>query len=218
VSGWACYAVVSTGSAPGSAPVSQTEDSTGAAALAPEHALAPGFYDRPAPEVARTLLGAILVSTLKGETVAGRIVETEAYGDESDPASHASFRRSGLVRAMWGAPGTLYVYAAYGMYPCFNAVTGAHGTASAVLVRALELIQPAAPSNFASGPGRAGRVLGLATTLNGHDLGRAPLWIQPAAAPGRVVTAARVGITRGLDRHWRFALAGHPAVSRPRPW
>ncbi len=85
--------------------------------LDPSLALAPDWYVRPVVDVARDLLGCLIVSATGDTLVAGVIVETEAYDGEDDPASHASFRRNGLVQAMWGPRGSLYVYRAYGVYP-----------------------------------------------------------------------------------------------------
>jgi DNA-3-methyladenine glycosylase len=190
--------------------------------LDPGLALPAAFYDRPVTSVARDLIGATLVSEQAGTLVAGRIVETEAYGDERDPASHASFRKNGLVRAMWGAPGTLYVYTAYGLYPCFNAVTGPKGEAGAVLIRALEILHPefdcGQRSGVASGPGRVGRAIALTVSANGASLRQRPIWVQGGEFTCEIVTAPRVGVRRGTEVHWRFAVLGHHAVSRPRPW
>jgi DNA-3-methyladenine glycosylase len=184
----------------------------------PARSLPTDFYDRPVETVARELLGAWLVSRSGEELVAGIIVETEAYGGEDDLASHAAFRRNGVVRWMYGPPGTLYVYKAYGMYPCLNVVTGPEGTPSAVLVRAISLVHPSTDQQSASGPGRLGRLIGLDLSHNGHPLDRPPIWVQPGDdQPGELVAARRVGVNRGDHRHWRFAWRGHPAVSRPRP-
>jgi DNA-3-methyladenine glycosylase len=179
--------------------------------------LPPEFYDRPVEIVARDLLGSGLVAINGGETIAGVIVETEAYGDEGDHASHAAFRRTGLVQAMWGPPGTLYVYKAYGMYPCFNVVTGPEGIPSAVLIRAMRILQPQRDDRAASGPGRLGRSIGLDIRHNGHHLTRPPFLINVGTLDSfDVTTGTRVGVKRGDQRPWRFAIAGHPAVSRPR--
>src|SRR5919199_1868121 len=107
-------------------------------ALSSSEALPADWYERPVQQVARDLLGCVLVSERPEGLAAGRIVEAEAYGDERDPASHASFRRNGLVRAMWGAPGTLYVSRAYGFSPCLNFVCCPVDEPAAVLIRAIE--------------------------------------------------------------------------------
>lgn len=180
-------------------------------------ALPTGFYNRPVEQVARGLLGACLHACIDGNHLIGMIVETEAYGGSDDLASHASFRRSGVVHAMWGPPGTLYVYKAFGMYPCFNIVTGPEGEPAAVLVRAISIQHPESDDRSASGPGRLGRYIGLDLGHNGHDLTQPPFWIAPGREPSAEVrTAQRVGVKRGDGRDWRFAISGHPAVSRPR--
>lgn len=176
------------------------------------------FYEGPAEQVARDLLGAHLHACVEGQEIIGMIVETEAYGGAEDLASHASFRKNGVVQAMWGPPGTLYVYRAFGMYPCFNVVTGPKGEPSAVLIRAMSIQSPDPDDRAASGPGRLGRRLGLSTEHNGHHLSAPPFWIGPGHTPLADVRAgARVGVKRGDGRLWRFALAGHPAVSQPGP-
>ena len=185
------------------------------------------WYARDPLEVARALLGCLLSAERVDGIVAGRIVETEAYGDESDPASHASFRRNGLVRAMWGPAGTAYVYRAYGVYPCLNVVTGELGRPSAVLIRAVEplmgaelvarrLGKPRGP-RLVSGPGLVGRGLGVTVAENGHPFDRPPLLIALGERDREIVSGPRIGVSRGRERPWRFGLAGHPALSRPFP-
>jgi DNA-3-methyladenine glycosylase len=90
-------------------------------------------------DVARDLVGRRLFVRDASSTTLATIVETEAYGGALDPASHAAFRPGGRASIMAGPPGYVYVYAAYGMYPCFNIVTGPEGLASAVLLRGVLL-------------------------------------------------------------------------------
>lgn len=193
----------------------------------PNLSLPQAWFSRTPDEVARDLLGCLLVSTHDEQLTVGIIVETEAYGGADDPASHASFRRNGLVQAMWGPPGTAYVYRAYGVYPCLNVVTGTEGRPSAVLLRAAEplvgidvmavrLNKPVG-TRLASGPGLLGRAFGASIADNGHVLSRPPLWLQAGDLPEAVVAGPRIGISRGLERHWRFGVAGHPALSRAFP-
>ncbi len=192
--------------------------------LQPDRALASDWYERSVIDVARDLLGCLIVSVLHGETVAGMIVETEAYDGEDDPASHSAFRKKGLVEAMWGPRGSLYVYRAYGMYPCFNVVAGPGRRPSAVLVRAISPVINAdamarrtgrpPDQRVASGPGLTGRALGISPADNGHLLHEPPVWIQPGDARGNVVAGPRIGITRGTEHHWRFGIEGHPALSK----
>jgi DNA-3-methyladenine glycosylase len=193
--------------------------------ISPALALALEWYARPAEQVAIDLLGCLLVTAIGGCVTAGWIVEAEAYGGPEDPASHASCRRNGLVQAMWGPPGHAYIYRAYGVFPCFNVVTGLPGEASAVLVRAIEPVVgvaemarrrgvPAGP-RIAAGPGKLGRALGLSIEQNGLPLDRPPVWIQPGRPVEQIDCGQRVGVRRGADRPWRFGIAGHPALSRP---
>ena len=96
------------------------------------------FYARDTKKVAKDLLGKMLVRKLTKGTIKGRIVETEAYYGEEDPASHAFRGRTERAKIMWGIPGTAYVYLIYGMYYLFNIVTEKKGKAGAVLLRALD--------------------------------------------------------------------------------
>jgi DNA-3-methyladenine glycosylase len=195
--------------------------------LTPDRALAADWYAREVIDVSRELLGCLLVSTLGAATVAGVIVETEAYDGEDDPASHSAFRRTGAVRAMWGPRGTAYVYRAYGMYPCFNVVAGPGMRPSAVLVRALQPLHNVetmaertgrkADARVDAGPGLTGKALGLDLSQNGHPLHSAPLWIQPGAASFEIVSGPRIGITRAVDAEWRFGVRGSPSLSRRFP-
>lgn len=195
--------------------------------LGAEAALRHADYDKPVEVVAQLLLGCLLVSSRDDGLTAGIIVESEAYDGPDDPASHAAFRKSGVVAAMWGPGGHAYVYRAYGVYPCFNAVVGAAGMAGAVLIRALEpLVGSAimakrvgaqAGPRVAAGPGKLGLALGISLEDNSLPLDRPPLWIQPWTTPARIVSGPRVGITRARERRWRFGVADHASLSRPFP-
>lgn len=181
-------------------------------------------------QVARGLLGRLLVHDTPAGTIAGRIVEVEAYRGSGDPASHAWRGSTPRNRVMFGAPGHAYVYFTYGMHHCVNVGAEPEGRAAAVLVRALE---PAAGielmmrargdvprERLARGPGCVTRALGLTRAHDGVDLTRGPLWISdlaPRRAGHRVTSSARVGIRHARERQWRFFLAGSAFVSaRPR--
>jgi DNA-3-methyladenine glycosylase len=190
------------------------------------------FYDRPATVVARDLVGCI-VESRTGEGVVGlRLVEVEAYAGESDAASHAWRGPTPRTRVMYGPPGRSYVYLSYGVHWALNVVCLGVGVASAVLLRAGEVVEgidlvrhrrrPDTPDiRLASGPGNLAAALGLDSAWNDLDLSsdHGPLRLR-AAAPvpdGDVLTAPRVGISRAVDTPWRYALADDPHVSGPRP-
>jgi DNA-3-methyladenine glycosylase len=183
---------------------------------------------RSALVVAPRLLGAIVVSELADRTVAVRLTEVEAYQGPADPASHAFRGLTPRTAVMFGPPGHLYVYFTYGMHWCANVVCGADGTASAVLLRAGEVLtgvdaararRPAARSEveLARGPARLAACLGLIGDHNGIDLldARSPVRIDSMASrrPRGVETGPRVGIRAAAQRPWRFWLAGDPTVS-----
>lgn len=184
------------------------------------------LFDGGTSDVARRLLGCLLVSTVEGRETSGRIVETEAYLGGDDPASHAFNGRTARNEAMFGARGTLYVYVSYGIHRCINVVTGEEGDAGAVLVRALE---PASglevmagrrgrDTDLCSGPGRLSQALGIGLRHNGHDLSLPPIRLiaRPPLATAEVGTSGRIGVSRAADRPLRFFVKGHPAVKPPR--
>ena len=189
--------------------------------------LPPAFYDRAAEEVARDLLGCVVVSEVAGERVAGEIVETEAYVGPDDEASHGH-RRFGVTRrnaVMYGEPGIAYVYRIYGMHWCLNAVTGEKGHPAAILIRAARPVagleaarerRPGRPDrDLMRGPANLCRAMAIDGSLNAHPLDRTPLWIEGGAAvpDAEVVTGPRVGITRAADLPLRFWLRGSEFVS-----
>ena len=194
-------------------------------------ALDAGFCEAPAETVARALLGSLLESTVGGESAVGRIVETEAYTGPEDPASHAA-RRIGRTRrnaAMFGPPGTAYVYRIYGIHWCLNIVTDVEDFPSAVLIRAIEAVEglqvmrtrrtkrtPIPDAALGSGPGNVACALGVNGDLDAHPLDRPPLRLLhgPAVSDGDVERGPRVGITRAADWPLRFFVRGSPAVSR----
>lgn len=181
------------------------------------------FYDRPTVEVARDLLGKVLVH---GET-AGRIVETEAYLGGDDLASHSAAGLTGRTRVIFGPPGHAYVYFIYGMYECLNLVAESAGVPGCVLIRALEPLagidrmrerRPAAKKveDLASGPGKLTLAMGITRALNGADVSRGALVVRqsPDAAPFEIAVTPRVGITKSSDRPLRFFIQGSPFISK----
>jgi DNA-3-methyladenine glycosylase len=192
--------------------------------------LPPDFCARPAEDVARDLLGRVLVSSVGGDVAAGRIVEAEAYVGPHDDASHAASRTGRTARnaAMFGPPGTAYVYRIYGIHWCLNIVTDRPGYPAAVLVRALEPLAGwdvmrrrrggVADRDLARGPGRLAQALGVDRSLDGHAL-RAPPLLLTAGAPvpaARVAVDRRVGVVRAADWPLRFFVEGSRWISRGR--
>jgi DNA-3-methyladenine glycosylase len=180
------------------------------------------FYERPTVEVARDLLGKILVH---GRT-AGRIVEVEAYLGEQDRAAHAWHGLTPRTRVLYGPPGHAYVYFIYGMYECLNVVAEPEGTPGCVLIRALEPVsgfgwmrrrRPGARSleELASGPGRLTKAMGITRRLNGADMTRGPLTVRGLENPPdfQIGTSPRIGIRHCTDWPLRFYIEGNPCVS-----
>jgi DNA-3-methyladenine glycosylase len=173
------------------------------------------FYNRPTIEVARGLLGKILVH---GPT-AGIIIETEAYLGGDDLASHSASGVTARTRVIFGPPGHAYVYLIYGIYECLNLVAEAEGVPGCVLIRALEPVagldvmqrrRPAArkPKDLASGPGKLTLALAITRAHNGADVTRGPLVVRSPAEPRafHVETTPRIGITKCADWPLRFVI------------
>lgn len=189
--------------------------------------LAQSFYARPAREVARSLIGTLVLSTIGGETTAGRIVETEAYVGPEDPASHAAERigRTARNSPMFGPPGTAYVYLSYGIHWCLNAVTNREDHPGAVLIRALEPVGDLAhmrlrrgtpDRDLARGPGRLCQALAVTGAFNGHPLDEPPLLFLegPPVPPDAIEAGPRIGISRATDWPLRFTLRDSLYLSR----
>jgi DNA-3-methyladenine glycosylase len=199
--------------------------STDLASFLRAHRLPAAFYRRDAAEVARDLLGAILVRREGDGITAGFIVEGEAYYGEADPASHAHRGRTPRNAPMFGPGGHAYVYFVYGNHFMLNVVTGEEGSASAVLLRALE---PAAGftrmrrrrggvpvRQWTNGPGRLARALGIGRAHNGMPLTGDDLFISaPFTTRAAIARSGRIGVARGGDRPLRFHVKGSPFVSR----
>jgi DNA-3-methyladenine glycosylase len=183
------------------------------------------FFDRSVHEVARELIGCELTI---GET-AGVIVETEAY-EAADPACHAYIGRTTRNEVLFGPPGHAYVYLSYGIHSLLNFVTEPEGSASAVLIRALEPTsgielmrerrRQEAVEQLCSGPGKLTEALGVGLTLNGADLLQPPFELHEPAGEWlgvEVVTGPRIGITKAAELPWRYCVKGSRHVSRPWP-
>jgi len=182
------------------------------------------FYNRPAIEVARALLGTVLVH---GST-SGRIVETEAYLGPGDRAAHSWRGVTPRTRVLFGEPGHAYVYLIYGMYECLNVVAEPKGSAGCVLIRAVEPLEGIARmqrrrppgtrgvEDLANGPGKLTLALGISRRHNGADFTKGRLTIhQPAGAETiRIGVSPRIGIRHCADWPLRFFIEGSRFVSR----
>lgn len=183
------------------------------------------FYNRATLKVARELLGKYLVLKKDGNTLSGKIVETEAYIGQSDKASHASRGKTKRNEVMFGAPGYAYIYFTYGMYHCLNFVTEKENFPAAVLIRALEpedgieimkknrktdIIE-----NLTNGPGKVCMALGLDRKMNGIDLCSDILYVVDRnEKKGKIISTSRVGINLGKDKKWRFYIKDNKFVSK----
>ncbi|MCB0286939.1 MAG: DNA-3-methyladenine glycosylase [Calditrichia bacterium] len=190
-------------------------------------ALPQQFYAQDTITVAKQLLGKLLVRHLNGEVLAAKIVETEAYIGEDDPACHAARGRTPRTEIMYGPPGFAYIYFIYGMYFCLNAVTEAEGFPAAVLIRAAEpvggleqmrrLRRVKNDLQLANGPGKLCQAFDLNRDLNGAPLTQPPLYIadSPAVPSDEIVATSRVGISAGKSHLWRFLIKNNRFASHP---
>lgn len=179
--------------------------------------LAREFYNRPALDVARDLLGCRLVRVQDGQRLSGLILETEAYQGEDDLGCHASAGMTPRTAVMFGPPGHAYVYFTYGMHWMLNVVTGEVGTPAAVLIRAIHPVEGQAqmiknrPTNagkrgWTNGPAKLTQALNIQREFNTIDLcdPQNGLWIEPGdSVPDETVSrSARVGLN-SVPEPWR---------------
>jgi len=177
-----------------------------------------------AVEAAPQLLGAKLVFDSPKGRVSGRIVEVEAY-DQTDPASHSFKPKTARTAALFGPPGTIYIYFIYGVHYCLNVVTGRMGKGDALLIRALEPLEGIElmkqrrgtqdSKKLCNGPAKLVQALGIPATLNGGNYFSGPLRLEmgervPAA---NIAAAPRIGISKATDKPWRFYITDSPFVS-----
>jgi DNA-3-methyladenine glycosylase len=171
------------------------------------------LLEGPVLEAAQALLGRRLVSDVGGRT-AVVLTEVEAYDGANDPASHAYRGMAPRNRSMFLGPGTLYVYRSYGIHWCMNVVCGPDGVAAAVLLRGglavegedLMTERRMGRRPLAIGPGNLTQALGVTGDLDGSSVIDGPLRVEGVAMGGRIEASPRVGISRAVDRPWRFAL------------
>jgi len=185
------------------------------------------FFHRSADVVARELLGMTVMSLLGGTRTSGCIVETEAYLGARDPASHAyRNRRNERNAALFGPPGSWYVYRSYGIHWCANLVCGTDGQGSAVLLRALEPLEgleamrrrrgPLIDRQLCSGPGKLCQALEITREVDGVSMVGSALTVvdESDAAPPVLEVTPRIGINQAADWPLRFLIAGSPWASR----
>ena len=194
------------------------------------------FYDRPTLDVARDLLGLVLVHTRRGVRTSGVIVEVEAYIGESDPACHAAPGLTPRNAPLYGVPGYAYIYLNYGIHCLMNVVTEAHGSPAAVLIRALDPLdgvdvmrrrraramkgrtrRPASAigtHDLCRGPGNVTMAMGITLAENRVDLLGERLFVEDRGiAIGPIAWGPRIGIRVGTESPWRAWIEDHPAVS-----
>jgi DNA-3-methyladenine glycosylase len=201
--------------------------------------LSRAFYDRPTLDVARELLGKVLVHQRRGLVTSGAIVEVEAYIGESDPACHAAPGPTARNAPLYGVPGHAYVYLNYGIHCLVNVVTESKGSPAAVLIRALDPLEgiavmqrrraraakgrtrrsgaAIATRDLCRGPGNLTMAMAITLDENRIDLLGNRLFIEDRALEiGPIVWGPRIGIRVGVDTPWRAWVANNQAVSTTR--
>jgi DNA-3-methyladenine glycosylase len=178
------------------------------------------FFSRSVLEVAPDLIGA----TLLVDGVGGRLVEVEAYR-QTDPAAHSFNGPTPRNAVMFGPPGFAYVYRSYGIHWCLNFVCEPKGSASAVLIRAIEPMEGLSIMRrrrgtsderlLCSGPGRLCEALGITHAQNGLALNAPPFKLMARDGPGEVVAGPRIGLTKAVETPWRYGLKGSRFLSKP---
>lgn len=178
------------------------------------------FLRAPAPEIGPRLLGSVLTSTFEGKQVSVVITEVEAY-TSSDSASHSYSGRTARNAAMFGPPGTLYVYRSYGIHWCMNVVTGPSGEASALLLRAgvvrtgrgTAMERRGRETHLSDGPGKLTQALGVTGVHDGLDLlDQAEAVVLSPGPPLDWRATPRIGISKAVDVPWRWVAVG-PVLS-----
>ncbi len=182
------------------------------------------FYSRYTPDVARELLGSVLVRVIDGMVLRSRVVEVEAYRGADDPASHAYRGLTKRTAVMFGEPGHAYVYFTYGFHYCLNLTTETEGEPGAVLIRAVEPLEGVEEmkrrrgveeiTNLTNGPGKLTKAMGIDLRLNGEDLVESEeLFLLSGRRNGKVAVSTRIGVSSGRERLWRYYVEDNPFVS-----
>jgi len=181
--------------------------------------LGKNFFKQPTVDLARALLGKILVF---GD-LRGIIVETEAYLFKDDPGCHASRGQTGRNAPMFGPAGHAYVYLIYGMYHCLNIVSGKKGEGEAVLIRAIEPVQGISLmqkrrktkkiENLCNGPGKLTQAFGITRKHNNLSLFEGDLRIYNSRIKPLICTSRRIGLSAGKELELRFYIKGNRFVS-----
>jgi DNA-3-methyladenine glycosylase len=183
------------------------------------------FFARYTPDVAQGLLGCLLVRRVGGKTLSGRIVEVEAYRGSDDPASHSYHGPTKRNSIMFGEAGHAYVYFSYGNHWLLNFTTEVEGQPGGVLIRALEPAEGVEEMRrnrgisevvrLANGPGRLTKAMSIDGSFNGEDLVKSRrLYVLDRKELAAVRVSARIGISKGKERQWRYSVAGSPFVSK----
>jgi DNA-3-methyladenine glycosylase len=200
--------------------IAQSPKRAGAITPALGKPLKRAFFARSVHEVAPDLIGA----TFLVNGVGGLIVEVEAY-HHTDPAAHSFHGPTPRNQVMFGPPGFVYVYRSYGIHWCVNFVCEKEGSASAVLIRALEPTHGLAAMRrrrglhdertLCSGPGKLTEALGITDRHNGLALDMPPMALHARTAAVDIVSGVRIGITKAVDLPWRYGLKGSKFLSKP---
>jgi DNA-3-methyladenine glycosylase len=183
------------------------------------------FFSRYTPDVARELLGCLFVRRIGRRTLSGRIVEVEAYRGSDDPASHSYRGATKRSSIMFGEAGHVYVFFSYGSHWCLNFTTETEGQPGAVLIRALEPVEGIGQmaksrgvsdvGRLTNGPGKLTKALSIGGGFNGEDLVTSKtIYVLGSQEPVRIRSSARIGISRGREKKWRYFVEGNPFVSK----
>ncbi|GAB5521929.1 MAG: DNA-3-methyladenine glycosylase [Rhodothermales bacterium] len=197
------------------------------------HVLPAAFFARSPLDVAPDLLGKLLIREVKGQQLIGRLVETEAYTQDDEAfigwgiydVATGLIKPEGRGYEFFGHPGRAYIYKVYRVHWLLNVITEPEGRGSAVLIRALEPLNglnamyerrevAKRDRDLCNGPGKLTQALGIDVALHKHPVDQPPLWLaEDGYVPERIATSTRIGLSRGIDKPWRFFIEGHPHVS-----